>query len=88
MWLRGFIVECYEAVPEHLNVRLPDCLETVPEHITVGGAHHFRSAEAGVDLIPQAMLISTRSSPAPLEFGEPTGVAHALAHVPNAGAAP
>jgi IS1 family transposase/transposase-like protein len=28
-WLMGFIVECYEAVPEHLNVQLPVCPDNV-----------------------------------------------------------
>jgi IS1 family transposase/transposase-like protein len=28
-WLMGFIVECYEAVPEHLNVHMPACPDSV-----------------------------------------------------------
>ena len=28
-WLLGFVVECYEAAPEHLNVQLPQCPDNV-----------------------------------------------------------
>ena len=28
-WLMGFIVECYESVPEHLNVQVPACPDNV-----------------------------------------------------------
>ncbi len=28
-WLLSFMVECYEAAPEHLNVQLPQCPENV-----------------------------------------------------------
>ena len=37
-WLLGFVVECYEAAPEHLNVQLPQC----PEHVRI----HCTQAEA------------------------------------------